>query len=239
MNRRLLTFLLAMTAVMVARAAVPVDSVAMLKERIIRAYGVDRFEGIEALRYTFNIQMGENRVRREWTWEPRGGCVTFRGKGPGSSTPIEYAYTHGAIDTADTSITAYVDKRFVNDNYWLLFPFHMIWDSNTVITTGSQFPAPEQSRNGRLLVQYSAGGYTPGDSYELFPAADGRLAWWVFRKGGKQEQGSAMTWEKHVRLGPITVCVEHYNPDRTFHLWFSDLAVRMRGSDKWIDAVPE
>ncbi len=32
-----------------------------------------------------------------------------------------------------------------------------------------------------------------------------------------------MTWKNNIDLGPIKVCTDHYNADKSFRLWFSDL----------------
>lgn len=72
-------------------------------------------------------------------------------------------------------------------------------------------------------MRYPAeGGYTPGDAYDLYLGGEGLIVQWVFRKGGGPE-GRAMTWENNVDLGPITVCTDHTNADKSFRLWFTGL----------------
>jgi len=39
-------------------------------EKLAKAYGLDSFGQIEAIRYTFNAELGERDVARSWTWEP-------------------------------------------------------------------------------------------------------------------------------------------------------------------------
>ena len=220
---------------MLVHAGTPVDTASLIRQRIMKAYGADRFQDIDAFTYTFNIQSGDRKVKRVWTWEPKRGCVTFHGKGPAGSI-IDYSYTHTKTDTSDTTLDTYVDQRFINDNYWLFFPFHLAWDSNLVYNTTGVILSPELGNAEHLVVRYTGGGYTPGDMYVLFPDAMGLLRWWVFYRGAKEDQGSMMTWDDPIRVGPITLSTSHRNTDGTFKLWFSDIAFKLHGDDKWIKA---
>ncbi len=98
-------------------------------------------------------------------------------------------------------------------------------------------------RREKITVQYpDEGGYTPGDAYDLYLNPQTRLIeQWVYRRGGKAD-GSAMTWEKHRQLGPIVVCTEHWgapnDKDERFHLWFTDVRVKVAGQDELIKPQP-
>jgi uncharacterized protein YbgA (DUF1722 family) len=41
----------------------------------------------------------------------------------------------------------------------------------------------------------------------------------------------AHTWEKHRRLGPIVVSLDHWGPDKKFHLWFSDVKAKLTSGE--------
>src|SRR5438067_8571016 len=45
------------------------------REPIAKAYGLDSFEQIEGIRYTFNLQFPGVNVSRSWEWEPKTGKV--------------------------------------------------------------------------------------------------------------------------------------------------------------------
>jgi len=49
-------------------------------EQLAKAYGLDSFGRIEALRYTFNIEFPGLNVSRSWIWQPKTGQVSYEGK---------------------------------------------------------------------------------------------------------------------------------------------------------------
>ena len=77
-------------------------------------------------------------------------------------------------------------------------------------------------------------GYTPGDVYELFVGDDHRILQWVYRRGGALEPTRMATWEAHRTLGPLVVSLDHRVPDGTFRVWFTDVALRLAGSQEWL-----
>lgn len=54
---------------------------APIAEQIAKTYGLDSWGQIEAVRYTFNLDIpGLFKVSRTWTWEPKSDRVTYEGK---------------------------------------------------------------------------------------------------------------------------------------------------------------
>jgi hypothetical protein len=49
-------------------------------EQIAKTYGLDSFEQIDAIRYTFNLQFPGVNLSRSWTCEPKSSQVTYEGK---------------------------------------------------------------------------------------------------------------------------------------------------------------
>src|SRR5216683_5058337 len=49
-----------------------------IAEQIAKAYGIDSFVQVEAIRYTFNIP-GRN-ISRSWVWEPKTSKISYEGK---------------------------------------------------------------------------------------------------------------------------------------------------------------
>ena len=49
-----------------------------IAEQIAKAYGLDSYEQVEAIRYTFNIR-GAITVTRAWVWEPKTGQISYDG----------------------------------------------------------------------------------------------------------------------------------------------------------------
>jgi len=192
-----------------------------LGQQVADTYGFADWDAVEVLGFTFNVQTPERRVARRWTWRPKENLVTLEVEG---AEPITYRRDEIADDTPESVRQA--DRQFINDSYWLLFPFQLVW-SNPAITDAGQASLPIGEGEGhKLVVRYPAeGGYTPGDAYDLYLDDAGLIVQWVYRGGGG-EDGRAMTWENNLNLGPIKVSSEHRNEDGSFRLWFSGLSLK-------------
>jgi hypothetical protein len=203
-----------------------------IRRRIAEAYGLAGFAQVDRLEFTFNVKLGDREIHRHWTWEPKTGKVTFRGKDEkGAEQTVSYVRAADAKDLpADAKA---IDPMFVNDQFWLLFPFHLVWDdSATVEETGEATLPIGEGKAPRVLVKYpaSSGGYTPGDHYEAFLAPDLTLVQWSYHKGGGAE-GKPATWEGYAQVGPLRLSLEHRGPN-DFHLWFTDVAADLSGSGR-------
>jgi hypothetical protein len=78
------------------------------------------------------------------------------------------SYQRSQLSRQSDTIRREIDPAFANDQYWLLLPFHIVWDGATVTDEGTQkLPLGEGSAR-RVVVKYpSKGGYQPGDTWEL------------------------------------------------------------------------
>lgn len=212
-------------------AAEAADPGAALAER----YGLSGWGQIEEIAFTFNVKLPNGRmVSRHWVWRPiekTFALMLSRTTLPDGAETIangEGVFYHEAM-AEDRAGTAH--DEFINDTYWLLFPFQLVW-SNPTVTEELVPDYPIALPDGqhvptfairKLICQWpDDGGYTPGDAYDLYLGSDGLIEQWVFRRGGKDE-GNAHTWEDHRQLGPIVVSLDHRNADDTFRLWFTDV----------------
>ncbi|HET7153225.1 MAG TPA: hypothetical protein VFJ29_05635 [Candidatus Kapabacteria bacterium] len=207
---------------------------AMVKH-ISEAYGVNNFDKVETIRYTFNVlRDSADTISRSWEWEPKTGKVTFTGKNAQGDTIVR-TYVRADVDKDTSALTKRIDHGFINDNYWLLFPYHLVWDSGDTIMMDSVRPFAIPPGSGEhLVVQYGAnGGYTPGDAYELFVDSNYMVKQWVFHHGGMKEEGNPITWQHNAHVGPLTIPLEHCTPDGQPRLWFSNVAVKFTGESDW------
>lgn len=204
--------------------------------QLAETYGLRDFEQIEEMRYTFNVSLPGRVLSRSWTWEPKTDRVTFRGTSEqGGVVAYERSVLAGQPDEGIRKI----DPQFVNDNYWLLFPLRVYWDQSAQVTADPEpLPLPiGAGRARRLVVRYpKSEGYTPGDVYELFIDDSGRIAQWVYRKGGDPTPTRITTWEGYQQVGPLTLSLDHRSADGSFRVWFTDVAVRLTGRPDWITA---
>ncbi|CAB1062494.1 hypothetical protein D1BOALGB6SA_7271 [Olavius sp. associated proteobacterium Delta 1] len=203
-----------------------------LRERIGNAYGVHYFSQIEQIQYRFNVKIGEKQISRFWIWEPKLDRVTF--KGMNYQEAVTY-YRH-EIDATASSALKKVDAWFINDNYWLLFPFHIAWDTNLAVEDIGRQNLPLGGGKAKCVVITfpASGGYTPGDVYEIYLNDNSRLLQWVYRHGGSEEPTRVTTWENYRQAGPLVLSLNRQARDESFRLWFTGVGVKLVGVDNWM-----
>ena len=103
-------------------------------EQIAKTYGLDSFGQIEAIRYTWNGEIpGLFKLAHAWEWEPKTGKVSYEGKDK-EGKPVKVTYMRSELSSQSDVVKNQVEPAFVNDNYWLLFPFHAYWDTSATVT---------------------------------------------------------------------------------------------------------
>ena len=209
--------------------------------QIAKTYGLDSFGQIEAIRYTWNGEIpGVFKLTHEWEWEPKTNKVSYEGKDK-DGKPVKVSYVRSELGTQPDTVKNEVDPAFVNDNYWLLFPLHAYWDRSATVT--DQGMQQLQLGNGSaelIAVKYpSDGGYTPGDTWDLYVGQDNRVEQFVYHRGGPKKPSVVIaTWEGYKKAGPLLISTDHHgtadgNPLRIF---ISDVSVKLKGSENWISA---
>src|SRR5262249_36771336 len=104
-------------------------------DQIAKTYGLDSFGQIDAIRYTFNIQIPGINLSRSWVWEPKTNQVSYEGKDK-DGKPVKATYVRSQLDSQPANVKEEVDPAFNNDQYWLIFPFHVYWDGADVQDNG-------------------------------------------------------------------------------------------------------
>jgi len=152
-----------------------------LADSIAFAHGFDHWQDVQQLDFRFDVDIsGENKLQREWSWFPKLDSVIRTLDG--TSTSI---IRNTTLDSNQLKI----DGQFINDTYWLLMPFYLIWNDGgytTLIDREAKSPLVDELRT-MLTIQYGQqGGYTPGDAYDLFVDENYKLREWTFRKEEEQ-----------------------------------------------------
>lgn len=211
-------------------------------EEIAKTYGIDSFGQIEAIRYSFNLEIpGLFKVDRSWEWEPKTGKVTYETKDK-DGKPVKVTYVRSQLSSQPDNVQKEIEPGFVNDNYWLLLPFHVYWDTSATVTDQGMKKLPVGSGSAELVsVKYpaEAGGYTPGDTWDLYVGKDKRIVAMVYHRGGaKKPSLVTVTWAGYKKAGPLLVSTEHHGTadGKPLRLVHSGVAVKLVGSDKWINA---
>src|SRR5579863_1227850 len=148
-----------------------------IAEKIAKTYGLDSFGQIEAIRYTWNLELPGLKLSRKWEWEPKTGRVSFEGKDK-AGNPAKATYVRSQLGSQPDNVKNEIEPAFANDQYWLVFPFHVVWDSSPdVQDKGKQKLPLGKGSAEEVVVKYpaEAGGFTPGDTWELFVGSDNRV----------------------------------------------------------------
>lgn len=210
-------------------------------EKVAKTYGLDSWDKIEAIRYAWNLQLGTINVSRSWVWEPKTTQVTYEGKDK-DGKPVKVTYKRSELSSQPDSVKNDVDPGFINDNYTLLFPLKAYWDSSPSVTDQGSFNLPVGSGSAELVaVKYPAegGGYTPGDTWELYVGKDNRVEYFVYHRGGPKKPSMLLaTWAGHKKAGPLLVSTDRRGmaDGMPIRIFFTDVAVKVTGSDAWMDA---
>jgi hypothetical protein len=176
-----------------------------------------------------------------WVWEPKTGKVSFEGKDK-DGKPVKVSYLRSELGTQPDAVKNDVEPSFVNDNYWLLFPLHAYWDTSATVTDQGMHKLPLGNGSAELVaVKYpsEAGGYTPGDTWELYVGKDKRVEQFVYHRGGpKKPSVVTATWAGYKKAGPLLISTEHRGTadGKPLHIFLSDVAVKLTGSDAWMEA---
>ena len=212
-------------------------------EKMAKAYGIDSWGQIEGIRFTWNIDLPalNRKASHKWEWEPKTGKVSFEGKGK-DGKPITATYLLSQASSQPAAVKDEVEPAFWNDQYWLIFPLHAVWDTTAnVQDKGKQKLPIGKGTADQVIVKYppEAGGFTPGDTWELYLGADSRVEALLFRHGGNAKPSIVIaTWAGYKKAGPLLFSTEHRGTadGKPLHLWISDVAVKLTGSNTWIDA---
>ena len=229
-------------AVVVFAATSGVQTHSPVADRIAKAYGLDSYGQVEAVRYTWNGEIpGLFKLSHSWTWEPKTNKVTYEGKDK-DGKPVKVTYVRTDMSGQPDSVKNQVDPAFINDNYWAFFPFHAYWDTSATVTDNGMQKLPMGGGSADFVsVKYpaEAGGYTPGDTWDLYVGKNTRVEQMVYHRGGSTKPSLVLaTWTGYKKAGPLVFSTEHRGTadGKPLHISLTDVAVKLTGSDTWIKA---
>lgn len=195
----------------------PIKNEASTAEKIAHAYGFQNWKNVSKLQFTFNVDKDTTHFERSWTWHPKTNEVMMVSK---KDTIV---YNQKAVD----SVFKDADKAFINDKYWLLTPFQLLWDTSASISEPSSAKAPiTQEHLHKITLTYpDEGGYTPGDAYDFYYDDDYIIKEWVYRKGNSKVPTMMTTWENHEDINGIKIAKTHKRPNENWTLYFTNIKV--------------
>ena len=187
-------------------------------QAIAHSYGIDHWDKVNEIRFTFNVDQGDYHSDRRFHWKPKTKEVTYISKGDTLN------YTRGnELDSLQTA----ADQRFINDKYWLMVPYQLVWDPNLEFAEFKRVVAPiSKDTLSQLTLAYpSDGGYTPGDAYDLYYDDDFRISEWTYRRGNQAEPNLITTWEDVEEHKGLYFATMHRDSLNSLQISFTDLYV--------------
>jgi hypothetical protein len=211
-----------------------------IAEQLAKIYGLDSFGQIEVIRYTFNAEFPGVNLSRSWVWQPKTGQISYEGKDK-DGKPVKVTYVQSRLDGEPANVKNEIDPAFYNDNYWLLLPLHVSWDPRAdVQDKGAQKLPLGNGSAKQVVVKYpSEGGFSPGDTWELYVGPDNRIAEFIFHRGGTMKPSTVIAnWMGYQKAGPLLISTDHHGTadGKPLRVSFSDVSVKLTGSDNWVNA---
>ncbi len=203
---------------------------------IAHRYGIEDFNRLDALKFTFNIRETTTTVSRAWTWSLSSGKVALVSRVGGK--PFTHAVNLQAAPGSpqDRRVTAW----FESDRQWLLLPLEIVNDRNVDITIDEEQPLPIPPGNADCLivdpVETATGPHA--DAHEIYYDAERIILQSVLRRGGSPTPALVLTWSDLARMGPILVSLRRKSADGRTEIWFSDVEVKLKGGQDWVRAKP-
>ena len=126
------------------------------------------------------------------------------------------------------------------DQYWTLLPFHLLWDGAAPTDDGQQKLPIGDGTAQRIAMKYpSEGGYQPGDTWDLYIGPDKRIVQITYHRGAPNPPHLVSAkYTDYKKAGPLLFSIDHPGvvDGKDFKITLSGVSVKLRGSDKWLDA---
>ena len=226
--RKIFTFILAATLIVSCKetkkedTATPTETQEPAKKEltildsVANAHGFENWKNTTQLQFTFNVDRDDNHFDRTWNWRTKSNDVLAM------TTKDTIAYNRKSMD----SIAKKTNAGFINDKFWLIAPFNLVWDKdNITFTTAKNTEAPISKKPmQKLTIVYgNEGGYTPGDAYDFYFEDDYLIKEWVYRKENAAEPSMSTTWENYTEQNGLKIALDHKNAEGNFKLYFTDV----------------
>jgi len=189
-----------------------------IPEQIAHANGFANWKKISNIKFTFNVDRDSSHFERTWSYAPKSNDVVFM------TREDTLQYNRKAVDT----VLAKTDAGFINDKFWLLAPYQLVWDKNsyTYKHEASAMAPMSQTTMQKLTIVYgNEGGYTPGDAYDFYFGDDFMIKEWVFRKGNQEEPNMVTSWEEYQDFNGLNIATMHKMNEGNFKLFFTGITV--------------
>ncbi|MBT8268596.1 MAG: hypothetical protein KJN59_05175 [Bacteroidia bacterium] len=203
----------------------PVQPELSIAQKIAHAHGYEHWDKVEQIDFTFRVDRDQPGGFRSWQWQPKTNDITVM------TASDTLSFNRADLD----SISARYDRAFINDKFWLMIPFQLVWDEGITVSSPVKIISPVQKKQlNKITLLYSDdGGYTPGDAYDLFYNDEYLIEEWIFRRGNQPEPGLACTFESYEDFNGIKLATEHKKDGENWNLKLLGIKVKM--NDQVVD----
>jgi hypothetical protein len=190
-----------------------------IAQKIANAHGFEHWDKVKEFHFTFGGKAEDANSGRSWIWNPKTDDITLNRGGE------TFSYNRQRMDT--TAIKN--DRAFINDKFWALIPFQLVWDTNATISESLEATSPVKGETlNKITITYSnEGGYTPGDAYDIYYDNDFIIREWSFRRANQAEPSLSNTFEKYDNFNGILVAQEHKKVEGDWNLLIRNVRVEL------------
>lgn len=186
--------------------------------KIASAHGYNNWDKVASVAFTFAVDRDSIKGNgRNWEWYPKNDSVVL-------NTPEKvFSYKRTNIDSTLIS----VDKAFINDKYWFMVPFQLIWDKSATISDPQKVTSPiRKEALSMITITYpSEGGYTPGDAYDIYYDDSYIIREWTYRKGNSELPSLSTTFETYQNFNGIKIAQDHKQEGGNWNLNFTNVKI--------------
>ncbi|GGE17145.1 hypothetical protein [Psychroflexus salis] len=197
---------------------IPKDNTTELSyiEQLAIANGFKHWDDVKELHFSFNVNNQGKEFKRDWKWQVQKDKIFMNVDGEEVGIDI------------NKNPDQQIHQAFINDTYWLLFPFQLMWtdgyDHEIHKTVVSPFHEKELTE---LVIRFKEeGGYTPGDSYKLYVNKDFKIEEWSFYPAGSNEPRIINAWDNYKTYDGINISTDRRNADGSFRIYFTEIAIK-------------
>jgi len=191
-----------------------------IAQKIANAHGYQNWDKVKTFAFTFGGKIDDPNSGRSWVWNPKTNAVKLTRNGETSE------YNRNDMD----SVAIKADRGFINDKFWALIPFQLVWDEGTTISEPTIAKSPINQKDlNKIIVTYSneSGGYTPGDAYDIYYDDDYIIREWSYRRSNAPEPTMSNTFENYKDHDGLKIAEDHKDPKNDRNLLIRNIKVTM------------
>lgn len=188
-----------------------------IAKKIANAHGFKNWKNVTKIAFTFNVDKDSSHYERSWIWKPKTNEVTAITK------KDTITFLRKSVD----SLSLKADQGFINDKFWLLPAFQLVWDSGTKLSEPIKENAPISKKplNKITLLYTGKGGYTPGDAYDFYYNDDYLIKEWVFRQANSEKPSLVSAFGDYKTIKNITFPTSSIKAEGNWKLHFTAIEI--------------